>query len=184
MHDPSLSQSRLLIGYFMGTLSPSRRHRRSTLCRSTAILHLSAWLRPDDKRNTHTDGPVRSCPEPDAPHRLGTSEHSGASSDAASRPGRRGVRKHRTDAAPGRYSCVAARGLEVSLRGFTQNEFIQCEIGHSSAKAFVLLLQSLQLFELIRPHTTVLLAPTIIRLFRNLNLANSVNSRRTLPVCR
>ena len=32
--------------------------------------------------------------------------------------------------------------------------------------------------ELIRPHTTVLLAPAIIRLFPNLNLANSVNPRR------
>ena len=74
--------------------------------------------------------------------------------------------------------------LKVFLRGFTQNEFIQCEIGHSSARAFVLLLQSLQLFVLIRPHTTVLLAPTIIRLFPNLNLANNVNPRLTLPVCR
>ncbi len=155
-----------------------------TVCRSTAIPHLSAWLRPDDNRNTHTDRPVRSCPEPDAPHRLGTSEHSGASSDAATKPGRRGVWKHRTDAAPGRYSRGAARSLEVFLRGFTQNKFIQCEIGHSSARAFVLLLQSLQLFALIRPHTTVLLAPAIIPLFPNLNLANSVNPRLTLPVCR
>ena len=54
----------------------------------------------------------------------------------------------------------------------------------SPARAFVLLLNSLQLFELIRPHATVLLAQTILRLFPNLNLANSVNSRRTLPVCR
>jgi hypothetical protein len=111
--------------------------------------------------NTHTDGPVRSCPESDVTHCLGTSEHSGASSDSSTRPGRRGVRKHRTAAAPGRYNCVDARGLEVSLRNFTQNEFIQCEIGHSSAKAFVLLLNSLQLIELIRPHATLMLAPTL-----------------------
>ncbi len=42
-------------------------------------------------------------------------------------------------------------------------------------------MQPLQLFETIYPHAAVLLAPTIIRLFRNLDLANNVNTRLTCP---
>ena len=73
------------------------------------------------------------------------------------------------------------RGSEVSLRGFRQYELVQCEIGNSPAKTLVFLLQTLQLLELIRPHATILLAPAIIRLFRNLNLAYRVNPCLTLP---
>ena len=64
----------------------------------------------------------------------------------------------------------------VSLRGCAQNVFIQCETGNSPAKSLVHLLQPLQLLELIHPLAAALLAPTIIRLFRNLELANSVNT--------
>ena len=42
-------------------------------------------------------------------------------------------------------------------------------------------MQPLQIFETIYPHAAVLLAPTIIRLFRNLDLANSVYTRLTCP---
>ena len=73
------------------------------------------------------------------------------------------------------------RGSEVSLRGFTQNELIQREIGNGSAEPLVLLLKPFQLFELIRAHTAVLLAPAIISLFGNLNLAYRVNPRLALP---
>ena len=73
------------------------------------------------------------------------------------------------------------RGSEVSLCSFAQNEFIQCEIGNSSAKSFVFLMQPLQLFELIRPHAAVLLPPAIIRLLRNLNLSYRINPRLALP---
>jgi len=110
-----------------------------------------------------------------------TSGHSGVSIGVASEHGKLGVQKYQTDAAPSRCSCAAVRGLEVSLCSFTQNEFIKCEIGNSSAKSLVLLLQPLQLFELICPHAALLLATTIIRLFRNLDVANSIYPRLALP---
>ncbi len=101
--------------------------------------------------------------------------------DVAVRSGKHGVRRHRTCAGPSRCSCAAMRGSEVALCGFAQNEFIQCEIRSSPTKSLVPLLQPLQLFETIYPHAAVLLAPTIIRLFRNLDLPNSVNTRLTCP---
>ena len=83
-------------------------------------------------------------------------------------------------AAPGRYICVAAGGLRNLPSRLHPELIIPCEIGHRTAKAFILLLQSLKFCELIRPHTTVQFAQTIIRLFRNLKLANSDNSRLAL----
>ena len=121
-------------------------------------------------------GPIRSCPGPGDPHRLRTLKHNRVSIDVAVGLCKHSVRRHRTCAAPSRCNCAALRGLEVSLRDFTQNEFIQCKGGNRPAKSFVLLLNPLQLLELTHPHTAPLLAPTIIRLFRNLDLANSVNT--------
>ena len=143
---------------------------------SHASLHPSAGLRYGDNRNAHTAGPIRSCPGPGDPHRLRTLKHNRVSIDVAVELCKHSVRRHRTCAAPSRCNCAALRGLEVSLRDFTQNEFIQCKGGNRPAKSFVLLLNPLQLLELTHPHTAALLAPTIIRLFRNLDLAYSVNT--------
>ena len=136
------------------------------LVQLTHIPHLSSWLRYDDNSKAHTDRAVRSVPESDAPRRLVTLKHSCASNDAASRSGRRGVRIHQTNLRCTRSIHLRRRGGLRNLPSRLHPELIiPCEIGHRTAKAFVLLLQSLKLFELIRPHATVQFAQTIIRLF-------------------
>lgn len=49
------------------------------------------------------------------------------------------------------------------------------------AQAFILLLQTLHLLELVRAHAAVLLAPAVIRLLGDTHLADRINARLALP---
>lgn len=107
---------------------------------------------------------------------IGTLEHNGTSSDAASRPDKRGVRVHQTDAETSQYRRAALHSSEVSLRDIAQNESIYCESGKQPCEVS---LSSSALS--LNPHAAVPIASTIICLFRNWNLADSVIVRLTLP---
>ena len=62
MQDPSFIQSRPFFGCFIGTFSPSRRHRRSTrLSLTCQPASRSKALQSGGSHSVHTDGPVRSC---------------------------------------------------------------------------------------------------------------------------
>ena len=181
MHGPSFNQNRILFACYLGTLRPSQRHGRSIRLSFNCHPASLSILRSGDNRNARTTGPFWSCLGPDDPHRLGTLEHNGTSSDTASRPGKRGVRKHQTDAAPGRYSRAALRSAGVSLRDILRMSRSSVKAENSPAKSLILLFHPLLLLELIHPHAAVLLASTITRLFRNRNLADSVIFWLTLP---
>jgi hypothetical protein len=112
---------------------------------------------------------------------LGLREPNGVSNDAVSGHDRHGVPIQRACLTPDQCSCGAVRGLEVFPGSFGQLELIQSEIRDSPAKTLVLLLQPLQLFKRIRPHTAILLAPAILLLLRNLRLPDRVNASLALP---
>ena len=73
------------------------------------------------------------------------------------------------------------RGLEVSPCGFLQDQLIEGQIRHRLSQPVILLLKPLQFLQLIYAHSTILLAPAVIGLLRNLHLADHVNASLTLP---
>ncbi len=58
---------------------------------------------------------------------------------------------------------VVGWGLEVSLRGFLQNQLIQREISHGSLQTGILSFQILEPFRLIQFEASIFLAPARVR---------------------
>lgn len=75
--------------------------------------------------------------------------------DAVSEPGRRGVQGHSTPYEHDQCRHGDARGTEVSLRSFGQDQLVQRQIGNGPAQSFIFLLQPLQFLKLIRAYSTV-----------------------------
>ena len=74
-------------------------------------------------------------------------------------------------------SAVGALGLEVSLRGFLQDQRIEREIRHGSLQPGILSLQFLEAFGLIDLEPTVLIAPAVIRLFGDADRSTRLSNR-------
>ena len=84
--------------------------------------------------------------------------------------------------APGDDECLGlfaddARGLPVSLRRLLQNLHVQSLIRNQSLQPCILFLKRLELLHHVRLHPTVLLAPTIVRLLRDLEQLASLGNR-------
>ena len=73
-----------------------------------------------------------------------------------------------------------ARGLEVSPCGLGQNQFVQSQIRNGSPQTFILLLKTLQFFELRGSHSSVLLTPTVKGLLCDLDFPDCINTRQPL----
>lgn len=74
------------------------------------------------------------------------------------------------------------KGLEVSPRGFCQEELVQSEVGHRTSLPLVLFLQCLQAGKLRPLHSTIKFPPPVKCLPRDTDLANSLGNRRTLTL--
>lgn len=106
----------------------------------------------------------------------GLRENNGVLNDAVPGRDRHGVPVQRACLAPDQCSCGAVQGLEVFPGSLRQYKPLQSEIRDSPANTLVLVLQLLQLYKLIRPHTAILLAPAIIRLLPSLRLPDRVSA--------
>ena len=71
---------------------------------------------------------------------------------------------------PDLRSYAAWLGLEVSLRCYLQNGYVQCLISNKFLELRVFLLEFSQLLGHVGTHTTVLLSPAIIGLLRDLKV--------------
>ena len=73
-----------------------------------------------------------------------------------------------------------ARGLEVSPGSLIQDQLVQRQVRNGSSEPLILLLKTFEFPQLSRPHATILLAPSIKRLLRNLDFPDRINPRHPL----
>ena len=73
-----------------------------------------------------------------------------------------GVRKHAACHAPDQCNAYDARGLKVSPGSLGQDLLIKREIRNGPSKALVFYLKTLHLFELVRAHAALILAPAVV----------------------
>ena len=156
-HDPSFIQSRPFLGCFIGTLSPSRLHKRSTrlsftrrpagasvgCCREGASLHLATRRQPGGSHIDRTDAPAQSCQQPSVPRRHAPVAIAAAWIDASPRHGKRDVQKPSSGCAHDQCRNVDARSSEVSRCGLLQDQFVQGQVRNRTPKALVLFLKTL-----------------------------------------
>jgi len=114
------------------------------------------------------------------PHQHGPGEPCAAWIGADPKRGRRDAQIRQAPATHGRCTCGDAKGSEVSLRGFNENEFIQRQIGHRPPKPLVLLLKLFQARELRLLHSIIELPPSIVRLLRHADLPHRISRRRAV----
>ena len=73
-----------------------------------------------------------------------------------------------------------ARGLIISLGGFGEDHFVECQIGNRFPEPGVLLLQLLHSFDLVRLQPVELFAPAVIGQLRHADLADGIGYRCSL----
>ena len=62
-----------------------------------------------------------------------------------------------------------------------QDQLVEPQIRDSPSQLFILLLESLQFFQLIYAHPAILLAPAVVGLFNYSDLPNRIQTRHALP---
>jgi hypothetical protein len=136
MQDPSFNHSRPFFGCFIGTFSPSRRHRRSirlSLTCHPASLSNAAILRyPLPSRMTVTP-PARSCPPQGVFHPRGPVVVVVAWNGAGQVRDKYDVPTGSIGYAHDQCKPDDARGLEVSPCGLGQDQLIQSQIRNGSS---------------------------------------------------
>ena len=90
------------------------------------------------------------------------------------------VSEEERTAAPTGPRCACAAGSEVSLGGLLEDRVVQVRVRQQTLQARILTLELLQALGLIYSQSSVLLAPPVVRLLRDLEL--SADRRDRLPL--
>ena len=149
-------------------------------CHLLASRHLSVKLQSDDIRIDHTVAPVRPCPPIGALHPLGPLVCGVALSDVGQGRDRYDAQTPSVRYAIDQCRPDDARGLEVSRGSLIQDQLVQRQVRNVSSEPLILLLKTFEFPQLSRPHATILLAPSIKRLLRNLDFPDRINPRHPL----
>lgn len=175
MHDPSLSQSLPLFGYFCRTFSPSRRQPPNTLvvdlparrieqCGDPAVpvsavlrRRVVSWVRRFNR------------PVPSVSAAEWLSADQGLCGLVAQPP--------LTSGGLGRHTAGDAKGLEVSLAHFLQDQLVQSQFYNNPLETGVFLLEPLLSARLVDAEATVLVAPTIVGLLGDAGVLDGVADR-------